>query len=89
MLKGLTQKTLSHSPVHRFGFGMCRWRWSLIRSRIRRSGWVSVQPRSATAAAEQGVNIVSLQPVSAMRPVADAYWNAAGSDALASGGKSV
>jgi alkanesulfonate monooxygenase SsuD/methylene tetrahydromethanopterin reductase-like flavin-dependent oxidoreductase (luciferase family) len=80
VLKGLTQKTLSHS-----GSSFRFWDVPLEMEPYQKPHppfWMGVSsPRSATAAAEQGVNIVSLQPVSAMRPVADAYWNAAGSDA--------
>jgi alkanesulfonate monooxygenase SsuD/methylene tetrahydromethanopterin reductase-like flavin-dependent oxidoreductase (luciferase family) len=80
VLKGLTQGTLSHSGSS-FRFSDV----PLATEPYQKPHpplWMGVSsPRSAAAAAEQGVNIVSLQAVSAMRPVADAYWSAAGPDA--------
>jgi alkanesulfonate monooxygenase SsuD/methylene tetrahydromethanopterin reductase-like flavin-dependent oxidoreductase (luciferase family) len=80
VLKGLTHKTLSHSgPTFRFSdVPMETEPYQKPHPPL----WMGVSSTpSAAAAAEQGINIVSLQPVGAMRPVADAYWDAVKSDA--------
>jgi alkanesulfonate monooxygenase SsuD/methylene tetrahydromethanopterin reductase-like flavin-dependent oxidoreductase (luciferase family) len=80
VLKGLTHKTLSHSgPTFEFSdVPMETEPYQKPHPPL----WMGVSSTpSAAAAAEQGINIVSLQPVGAMRPVADAYWDAVKSDA--------
>jgi alkanesulfonate monooxygenase SsuD/methylene tetrahydromethanopterin reductase-like flavin-dependent oxidoreductase (luciferase family) len=80
VLKGLTQKTLSHSGSS-FQFSDVPLETEPYQ-KPHPPLWMGVSsPRSAATAAEQGVNIVSLQSVSAMRPVAEAYWSAAGPEA--------
>jgi alkanesulfonate monooxygenase SsuD/methylene tetrahydromethanopterin reductase-like flavin-dependent oxidoreductase (luciferase family) len=77
VLKGLTQKKLSHTgPAFQFS------EVPLETEPFQKPHpplWMGVNSvGSAATAAKRGVNIVSLQKLDAMRPVADAYWSAAG-----------
>jgi alkanesulfonate monooxygenase SsuD/methylene tetrahydromethanopterin reductase-like flavin-dependent oxidoreductase (luciferase family) len=80
VLKGLTQRTLSHSgPTFQFSDVPLE---TEPYQKPHPPLWMGVSStQSAAAAAALGVNIVSLQPVGSMRPVADAYWGAAGTEA--------
>jgi alkanesulfonate monooxygenase SsuD/methylene tetrahydromethanopterin reductase-like flavin-dependent oxidoreductase (luciferase family) len=79
LLKGLTQKTLSHSGAS-FHFSDVPLETEPYQ-KPHPPLWMGVNsPGSAAAAAQRGMNIVSPQQLDAMRPVADAYWSAAGPD---------
>ncbi len=81
LLKGLTQKTLSHDG-RLFQFSDVPLETEPYQ-KPHPPLWMGVNSAgSADAAAKRGVNIVSLQQLDAMRPVADAYWNAAGPDGV-------
>jgi alkanesulfonate monooxygenase SsuD/methylene tetrahydromethanopterin reductase-like flavin-dependent oxidoreductase (luciferase family) len=77
LLKGLTQKTLSHRG-RAFQFSDVPLETEPYQ-KPHPPLWMGVSSiGSAAAAAERGINMVSLLPAEAMRPVAQAYWNAAG-----------
>jgi alkanesulfonate monooxygenase SsuD/methylene tetrahydromethanopterin reductase-like flavin-dependent oxidoreductase (luciferase family) len=79
LLKGLTQETLSHSGPS-FQFSNVPLETEPYQ-KPHPPLWMGVSStQSAAAAAERGINIVSLQPIEGMRPVADAYWRAAAPD---------
>jgi alkanesulfonate monooxygenase SsuD/methylene tetrahydromethanopterin reductase-like flavin-dependent oxidoreductase (luciferase family) len=79
LLKGLMQKSLSHSgPSFQFSDVPLE---TEPYQKPHPPLWMGVNSTgSATAAAARGVNIVSLAQLDAMRPIADAYWGAAGPD---------
>jgi alkanesulfonate monooxygenase SsuD/methylene tetrahydromethanopterin reductase-like flavin-dependent oxidoreductase (luciferase family) len=82
LLKGLRQKTLSHDgEFYKFSDVPME---TQPYQRLHPPLWMGVNsPASAAVAGDRGVNIVSLVSPAAMRPVADAYWQAAGRDARA------
>lgn len=79
LLKGLTHKTLTHAgPAFQFSDVPLE---TEPYQKPHPPLWMGVNSAaSAAAAAGRGINMVSLVPIDAMRPVADAYWNAAGPD---------
>jgi alkanesulfonate monooxygenase SsuD/methylene tetrahydromethanopterin reductase-like flavin-dependent oxidoreductase (luciferase family) len=80
VLNGLTQRTLSHSgPSFQFSDVPLE---TEPYQKPHPPLWMGVSStQNAAAAAARGVNIVSLLPVGAMRPVTDAYWSAVEPDA--------
>jgi alkanesulfonate monooxygenase SsuD/methylene tetrahydromethanopterin reductase-like flavin-dependent oxidoreductase (luciferase family) len=77
LLKGLTQKTLSHDGAF-YKFDNVPMETQPYQ-KPHPPLWMGVNsPASAAVAGARGVNIVSLVSATAMRPVADAYWQTAG-----------